>query len=95
VPDGIAVAGADGRIAWVNRPFVVMYGLQDRRGASMRLPARTGPAATDAPPGEAPETSLRGIRVLPVEDNDGVATATGRMLESVGATVTRAQGGAA
>jgi len=34
VPDGIAVAGADGRIAWVNQPFVVMYGLPDRRGAS-------------------------------------------------------------
>jgi len=61
----------------------------------MQLPARTGPAATDTPPGEAPEMSLRGIRVLLVEDNDGVATATGRMLESVGATVTRAQGGAA
>ncbi len=33
VPDGVAVAAADGTLAGVNQPFVVMYGLPDWRAA--------------------------------------------------------------
>lgn len=33
VADGVMVTGSDGRILWVNEPFVAMYGLADRRAA--------------------------------------------------------------
>ena len=36
VPDGIAVAAADGAIAWVNLSFRQMYGLADRRSVGGR-----------------------------------------------------------
>lgn len=34
VADGVMVTDADGRIAWVNHPFVLMYGLRDRAVAA-------------------------------------------------------------
>jgi diguanylate cyclase (GGDEF)-like protein len=39
VADGVMVTGSDGRILWVNEPFVAMYGLADRRAAhGLRFP---------------------------------------------------------